>query len=149
MNRKNFLSEYGALIALVLLFAINVARRGGNFLQVENLRNLVSQNSAVGIIAIGMTLVIIAGGIDLSVGSLTAMCGAAAILLVNKLASGGMNANLVILLAALGVLAAVRPSVFRSLATPPAAARIDSATPEINEVDLSSGASEFSEEPAG
>ena len=102
MNRKNFLSEYGALIALVLLFAINVARRGGNFLQVENLRNLVSQNAAVGIIAIGMTLVIIAGGIDLSVGSLTAMCGAAAILLVNKLASGGMDANLVILLAALG-----------------------------------------------
>lgn len=102
MRRKNLLSEYGALLALILLFAYNVATRHGNFLQVENLRNLVSQNAAVGIIAIGMTLVIIAGGIDLSVGSLTAMCGAAAILLVNKFAASGMGPNAAILLAALG-----------------------------------------------
>ena len=105
MKRNNFFTEYGALIALVLLFAFNVVKRGGNFLQVENLRNLVSQNAAVGIIAIGMTFVIIAGGIDLSVGSLTAMCGAAAILLVNKLAVSGMGANEAILLATLGAIA--------------------------------------------
>ncbi len=101
MKKSNVLSEYGALFALILLFVINVVTRGGNFLQIENLRNMVSQNAAVGIIAVGMTLVIIAGGIDLSVGSLTAMCGAAAILIVNKFSTGGMSPNMAILMAAL------------------------------------------------
>jgi ribose transport system permease protein len=98
---KGFLAEYGALIALLLLLAINVATRGANFLQVENLRNLLSQNAGVGVIAVGMTLVIISGGIDLSVGSLTAMCGAIAILVVNKLAGPQANPTVVILLALL------------------------------------------------
>ncbi len=102
MKRNNILTEYGALLALVILFVINVITRKGNFLQIENLRNLVSQNAAVGIIAVGMTLVIISGGIDLSVGSMTAMCGAAGILLVNKFASSGMSPNMAILLAVLG-----------------------------------------------
>ncbi len=105
MKFGKVLREYGALIAFVLLFAINVITRGGNFLQIENLRNLVSQNAAVGIIAVGMTLVIIAGGIDLSVGSMTAMCGAVAILAVNKLAASGMGAGEVILLSTLAAIA--------------------------------------------
>ncbi len=87
-----------------MLFAINVITRGGNFLQIENLRNLLSQSSVVGIIAIGMTLVIIAGGIDLSVGSMSAMCGATAILLVNKMGASGMGGNMAILLATLGAI---------------------------------------------
>ena len=90
MKKSNFLSEYGALVALVVLFIYNVIRHGSTFLQAENLRNLVSQNASVGVIAIGMTLVIIAGGIDLSVGSLTAMCGAVCILVVNKFGGSGM-----------------------------------------------------------
>ena len=102
MKRGNILTEYGALVALILLFIFNVVKRGGNFLQIENLRNLVSQNAAVGVIAIGMTLVIISGGIDLSVGSMTAMCGAAVILLLNKLAGSGMSPNMAILVATLG-----------------------------------------------
>lgn len=104
MSRRSFLSEYGALFALLILFIVNVATRGGNFLQVENLRNLVSQNAAVGIIALGMTLVIIAQGIDLSVGSLTALCGAAAVLIVNKLGSSGAAGEVAILLALLGAI---------------------------------------------
>jgi ribose transport system permease protein len=51
-----------------------------------------------------MTLVIIAGGIDLSVGSMSAMCGAAAILLVNKLAGSGMGGNEAIILATFGAI---------------------------------------------
>jgi ribose transport system permease protein len=105
MTPGKILSDYGALIALILLFAINVITRGGNFLQIENLRNLVSQNAAIGVIAVGMTLVIIVGGIDLSVGSMTAMCGAGTVLLVNKLSSSGMGANMTILLAGLGSIA--------------------------------------------
>jgi len=105
LKRTNILSEYGALIALVILFVFNAVTLGRNFLQIENLRNLVSQNAAVGIIAVGMTLVIISGGIDLSVGSLTAMCGAAAILLVNKMAASGMGPAMSILVATLGAVA--------------------------------------------
>ena len=105
MKAKNILTEYGALIALIVLFLYNAIHFGGSFLQVENIRNLVSQDAAKGVIAVGMTLVIIAGGIDLSVGSLTAMCGAAAILLVNKLAGGGMGPNMAILVATLGAIA--------------------------------------------
>ncbi|MDR3691020.1 MAG: ABC transporter permease [Fimbriimonas sp.] len=116
MKRANLLSEYGALLALVLLFIVNVVTRGGNFLQVENLRNLVSQDASVGVIAIGMTLVIIAGGIDLSVGSMTAMCGAVVILLANKFAAGGMGANQAILCAAIGsVLAGAVAGLFNGL----------------------------------
>jgi ribose transport system permease protein len=105
MRRTSALQEYGALIALVVLFIVNVATRGGNFLQIENLRNLVSQNAGVGVIAIGMTLVIIAGGIDLSVGSLTALCGAAAMLMLNKLVGSHIGEGTAILLAALGGIA--------------------------------------------
>ncbi|MDP6634451.1 MAG: ABC transporter permease [Phycisphaerae bacterium] len=44
-----------------------------NFLQIGNLRNVVTRNIVIAIIAIGMTMVIITGGIDLSVGSLIAL----------------------------------------------------------------------------
>ena len=105
MKKSNFLSEYGALVALVVLFIYNVIRHGSTFLQAENLRNLVSQNASVGVIAIGMTLVIIAGGIDLSVGSLTAMCGAVCILVVNKFGGSGMAPNMAIFIACLSAIA--------------------------------------------
>jgi len=82
--KKGFLQEWGVLIAFILLFALNIFRPGSNFLQPQNLLNLVSQNADVGLIAIGMTFVIIAGGIDLSVGSLMALCGAACVLTLNK-----------------------------------------------------------------
>lgn len=101
---SSFLQDYGVLIAFVILFVLNIITRGGNFLQVENLRNLVSQSANVGIIAIGMTFVIIIAGIDLSVGSMVAFCGAAAVLAVNKFAgSGDTTAILIGGLIAIGV----------------------------------------------
>jgi ribose transport system permease protein len=103
LKKTNFLSEYGALVALVVLFVYNAMRHHGTFLQVENLRNLVSQNASVGVIALGMTLVIIAGGIDLSVGSLTALCGAVCILVVNKFGAG-MSPTMAILLASVSAI---------------------------------------------
>jgi ribose transport system permease protein len=48
------------------------------FLTPENLLNVVRQNSMVGLVALGMTFVILTGGIDLSVGSLAAVAGVAA-----------------------------------------------------------------------
>ena len=48
------------------------------FLRPANLMNIAQAQSAVGIVAVGMTLVIVAGGIDLSVGSLLALAGGSA-----------------------------------------------------------------------
>ena len=56
------------------------------FLRPENLRNVLNQQSYVGIVAVGMTLVIVVGGIDLSVGSLVAACGVACVLVAEKAA---------------------------------------------------------------
>jgi ribose transport system permease protein len=81
-----FFREQGALIALIVLFIINAIWQRGIFLQPENLANIVAQSSYVGILAVGMTLVIIGGGIDLSVGSILALSATLSILSLNKAA---------------------------------------------------------------
>ncbi len=65
------LGPFVVLIALVLLFAVVV---GDDFSSARNLRNIASQSVIVVIGAIGMTLVIVAGGIDISAGSVIALC---------------------------------------------------------------------------
>ena len=60
-----------------------------NFLKKENLLNVLKQISVVAIIAIGMTMVIITAGIDLSVGSLIAFSGVITALSIQQLAGGG------------------------------------------------------------
>jgi ribose transport system permease protein len=57
-----------------------------NFLKTENLINIANQIAVIAIIAIGMTLVIITGGIDLSVGSLIALSAVVAALLIQNVA---------------------------------------------------------------
>lgn len=61
-----------ALLALVLLFQVLT---GGRLLVPDNLASLIQQNAYVMVLAVGMMLVIIAGHIDLSVGSTVAMVG--------------------------------------------------------------------------
>ena len=58
------------------------------FLTRQNLINVVNQNADIAIIAIGMTMVIITAGIDLSVGSLLALCGVATAVSIQQLAGG-------------------------------------------------------------
>lgn len=53
-----------------------------NFLKTQNLRNVANQCSVIAIIAIGMTMVIITAGIDLSVGSLVALSAVSTTLLI-------------------------------------------------------------------
>lgn len=57
-----------------------------NFLKTDNLLNVANQIAVIAIIAIGMTMVIITGGIDLSVGSLIALSAVVATLLIRSLA---------------------------------------------------------------
>ncbi|MFF3910055.1 multiple monosaccharide ABC transporter permease [Streptomyces sp. NPDC001848] len=78
--RRN-MRQYGMLIALGLIVILFEVWTGGDLLLPRNVSNLVLQNSYILILAIGMMLVIIAGHIDLSVGSLTAFVGAFAAVL--------------------------------------------------------------------
>ncbi|MFI7007285.1 multiple monosaccharide ABC transporter permease [Streptomyces sp. NPDC050145] len=78
--RRN-MRQYGMLIALGLIIALFAVWTDGDLLLPRNVSNLVLQNSYILILAIGMMLVIIAGHIDLSVGSLTAFTGAFAAVL--------------------------------------------------------------------
>ncbi|MFE7645723.1 multiple monosaccharide ABC transporter permease [Streptomyces phaeoluteigriseus] len=78
--RRN-MRQYGMLIALGLIVALFAVWTDGDLLLPRNVSNLVLQNSYILILAIGMMLVIIAGHIDLSVGSLTAFVGAFAAVL--------------------------------------------------------------------
>ncbi len=70
------LRQYGMMIALVLLMLLFTALTGGLFMQPRNITLLLVQNAYVLILAIGMVMVIIAGHIDLSVGSVCAFVGA-------------------------------------------------------------------------
>lgn len=58
------------------------------FLTRQNLINVINQNADIAIIAIGMTMVIITAGIDLSVGSLLAVCGVTTAVSIQQLAGG-------------------------------------------------------------
>jgi ribose/xylose/arabinose/galactoside ABC-type transport system permease subunit len=96
----SFIQRQGALLALLLVCVFASLRYGtfldgGSFLTEQNLLNVVAQNSMVGLIALGMTFVILTGGIDLSVGSLLAVGG----VIAATLAGHGL---LVVLLAAIG-----------------------------------------------
>lgn len=76
-----FQSVFGLLAIIILAAILSPVRNGANvFLEPRNLLNIVRFASENGIIAIGMTLVILTGGIDLSVGAVLALCavGAAA-----------------------------------------------------------------------
>ena len=80
---KAHLREYGMLLSLVAIMAFFQYMTGGTLMQPLNLTNLVLQNSYIVIMALGMLLVIVAGHIDLSVGSVCGFIGAlAAVLMV-------------------------------------------------------------------
>ncbi len=93
---KEWLLEQKSLIALLILIAV-VSSMSPNFFTVNNLFNILQQTSVNAIMAVGMTLVILTSGIDLSVGSLLALTGAVAASIV------GLEVNA--LLAVFGALA--------------------------------------------
>lgn len=74
---KSFLSRYGAWLALALLILVNLAITP-NFATWQTLNVNLTQVCTIVIVAVGMTLVIATGGIDLSVGALMAIAGALA-----------------------------------------------------------------------
>ncbi|NCD32475.1 MAG: ribose ABC transporter permease [Spartobacteria bacterium] len=77
---KNLWHEHSALLAFIVLCVV-ASVANDKFLTVRNIMNVLRQSSIIGLIAIGMTFVIIGGGIDLSAGSLLALCGGIIILI--------------------------------------------------------------------
>ena len=78
MKRKvfdaEFIRKYGILMVLVIMWVIMLAV-SPTFRTVSNAVNILRQVAVNGILAIGMTFVIMTGGIDLTVGSLVAVAG--------------------------------------------------------------------------
>jgi putative multiple sugar transport system permease protein len=80
---KSNIREYGMLISLIAIMAFFQVMTDGTLMRPVNLTNLVLQNSYIVVMALGMLLVIVAGHIDLSVGSVAGFIGAlAAVMMV-------------------------------------------------------------------
>ena len=99
LNLQSIIRSYGIVIAFAVICAV-MALLSPVFLTVTNVLNVIRQSSIFGIMAIGMTFVILTGGIDLSVGSILAVVGAVSAGMLKE----GMELLPVVLLAlAIGV----------------------------------------------
>lgn len=74
-NHKQLLSRFQSLIALILLCLV-ISLLSDKFLTATNAWNVMRQISVNICISVGMTLIVLTAGIDLSVGSILALCGA-------------------------------------------------------------------------
>lgn len=94
LDFKSFLMKYKSLVGLIILCLI-VSIIAPRFLTLGNITNVLTQVSVNAIIALGMTFVILTGGIDLSVGSTVAITGAVAAYMVK----GNVNVLVAVILA--------------------------------------------------
>lgn len=92
-KKRNKLLKNKPLFGLII-FGIMVSILNPRFLSIANLLNILKQTSINSIIAAGMTFVILTGGIDLSVGSILAFCGAFA----SSMLANGINGYVVLIL---------------------------------------------------
>lgn len=99
--------------------------RWPNFLKAENLLNIANQIAVIAIVAIGMTFVIITGGIDLSVGSLLALSAVITAVLIRDYAGGvnaspgGMVLTCVVAIVICGIIGAFSGLMITGFAIPP------------------------------
>ncbi|MBW4603083.1 MAG: ABC transporter permease [Calothrix sp. FI2-JRJ7] len=83
LHGAKFLTKQGVLLLLFGL-AIFASFRYETFLTPLNVMNIMRQNSMLALVALGMTIVILSGGIDLSVGALVALGGVVAAMLAGQ-----------------------------------------------------------------
>ena len=104
------MKQYGMFLALVAIYLIFAVLTEGANLSATNINNLVMQNGYVVILAVGMLLCVLTGNVDLGVGSVVAVTGAAAgIIMVDY----KMNMWVAILVAIIiGLLAGVFAGIF-------------------------------------
>jgi ribose/xylose/arabinose/galactoside ABC-type transport system permease subunit len=82
MNFSVFVRKYGVIMMLAGLIIVFSILRGSTFLTLNNFMNVARQVSMLTIVAVGMTMVLLAGGIDLSVGSQMAIISVSVALLI-------------------------------------------------------------------
>jgi ribose transport system permease protein len=92
------LQEYALAFVVVALFVTGAVLKPDTFPTWDNIRNMLTQASVVGVLAIGMTFVIATAGIDLSVGSMVAAAG----LFGGILVDGGSGGTFLFILGAIG-----------------------------------------------
>jgi len=95
-RRARFLNfqNFGLIIILIVLFILFWSINRG-FLTFENIKNMLLSISVIGIVSVPMTLLIISGGIDLSVGALMGFSSSLVAALITKL---GINPALAVIL---------------------------------------------------
>ncbi|ASJ76305.1 Ribose import permease protein RbsC [Granulosicoccus antarcticus IMCC3135] len=97
----------GPVLALIVLVAVG-AMMNSNFLSAANITNVLARSAFIGIIAVGMTFVITAGGLDLSVGSMAAFIAGLMILVMNAaLPSLGVGIPIILLGMVVALLAGI------------------------------------------
>jgi ribose transport system permease protein len=98
------LRQVGPVLALIALAALGTAINT-QFLSAGNIANVLTQTAFIGIIAVGQTFVITAGGIDLSVGSMSGIVSGVIIVLMNELAQAlGAGGDVVAIMLVVGLL---------------------------------------------
>ncbi len=100
---KEHIREQGMLIALVVITVFFQIMTNGTLLQPLNITNLILQNSYIVVMALGMLLVIVAGHIDLSVGSVAAFTGAVAAVMMVQMELSPILAVIACLLIGAGI----------------------------------------------
>jgi len=89
------IQDLGPLLGLIVLCVAGTALNP-DFATTDNVMNVLTRTAFIGIIAVGMTFVIISGGIDLSVGSMAALIAGSMILLMNGIAGSVSSPYLVV-----------------------------------------------------
>ncbi len=89
------IQDLGPLLGLIVLCVAGTALNP-DFATTDNVMNVLTRTAFIGIIAVGMTFVIISGGIDLSVGSMAALIAGAMILLMNNISASVESPYLVV-----------------------------------------------------
>ena len=100
-HMAHMFKNYGLILAFLLVCSV-IAVLSPAFLRVANVLNVLRQSSIIGIMAVGVTFVILTGGIDLSVGSMMAVAGVFA---AGTIDAGGGIAPAVLVAIAVGVAA--------------------------------------------
>ncbi|MGA2642231.1 MAG: ABC transporter permease [Spirochaetia bacterium] len=102
---KDILSTYGILIVLIALCVVFAAMTSGQFFALENVFNILKQVAVVGIMSVGMTMVLLTGGIDLSIGSIAGVgCVLAAALLLKGISVWGVALAVLAIATLIGML---------------------------------------------
>ena len=92
IRMKSFLIKYKSLLALIVLCLV-ISIIQPRFLTISNISTVLTQVSMNAIIAIGMTFVILTGGIDLSVGSIIAITRLFKWIFCSKGKNSGLHSN--------------------------------------------------------